>query len=81
MIQLFDIQAPKKPTNLSINSDLLVKARELNINLSATLEAALTEQLKQKQRELWRKQNAKAIQAYNRFVEEQGVFSDELRSF
>lgn len=81
MIQLFDTQAPKKPTNLSINSDLLVKARELNINLSATLEEALSEQLKQKQRELWRKQNAKAIQAYNRFVKEQGVFGDELRSF
>jgi len=81
MIQLFDTEAPKKPTNLSINNDLLSKARELNINLSATLEEALTEQLKLKQRELWRKQNAKAIQAYNRFVEKQGVFSDELRSF
>lgn len=81
MIQLFDTEAPKKPTNLSINNDLLSKARELNINLSATLEEALTEQLKQKRRELWRKQNAKAIQAYNRFVEKQGVFSDELRSF
>lgn len=81
MVQLFDTQAPKKPANLSINSDLLAKARELNINLSATLEEALTEQLKQKRRELWRKQNAKAIQTYNRFVEEQGVFSDELRSF
>jgi len=81
MIQLFDTEAPKKPANLSINSDLLSKARELNINLSATLEEALTEQLKLKQRELWRKQNAKAIQAYNRFVEKQGAFSDELRSF
>jgi len=81
MIQSFNTQAPKKPANLSINSDLLAKARELNINLSATLEKALAEQLKQKQRELWRKQNAKAIQAYNRFVEEQGVFGDGLRSF
>ena len=81
MTQLFDTEAPEKPTNLSINNDLLSKARELNINLSATLEEALTEQLKLKQRELWRKQNAKAIQAYNRFVEKQGVFSDELRSF
>jgi antitoxin CcdA len=81
MIQLFDTQAPKKSANLSINSDLLVKARELSINLSATLEEALAEQLKQKQRELWRKKNAKAIQAYNRFVKKQGVFGDELRSF
>ncbi len=81
MVQLFDSQAPKKPANLSVNSDLLTKARELNINLSAALEEALIEQLKQKRRELWRRQNAKAIQAYNRFVEAHGVFSDELRSF
>jgi len=81
MIQFFDTEAPKKPANLSLNNDLLSKARKLNLNLSATLEEALTEQLKQKRRELWRKQNAKAVQAYNRFVEKQSVFSDELRSF
>lgn len=81
MIQLFDTQAPKKPVNTSSKSDLLVKGRESSINLSAALEKALAEQLKQKQCELWRKQNAKAIQAYKHFVEEQGVFSDELRSF
>lgn len=81
MTQLFDTRAPRKPANLSINSDLLAKARELKINLSAALEEALIKQLKQKQRELWRQQNAKAIQAYNRFVETHGSFSDELRSF
>lgn len=81
MQELFDKQAPKKATNLSINSDLLLKARELKINLSATLEQALMEQIRQKQREAWRKENAKAIAAYNVFVEEEGMFSDELRSF
>jgi antitoxin CcdA len=81
MIQLYDTSAPKKPASLSVNCDLLIKARELNLNLSAILEEALAERIKQRQRKLWRKQNAKAIQAYNRFVEEQGVFSEELRSF
>ncbi len=81
MTKLFDAQAIKKPASISINSDLLVKARKLNRNLSATLEEAIIEQLKQKQRKHWRKQNAKAIQVYNRFVNEQGVFSDKLRRF
>lgn len=81
MQELFDKQAPKKATNLSINGDLLMKARESNINLSATLEQALAERLKQKQRELWRKENAKAIAAYNRLVDKEGVFSDDLRNF
>ncbi len=78
---IFDIQAPKKPTNLSINSDLLSKARKMNINLSATLENELARQLQIKQREQWLQENAKAIQAYNDFVENEGVFSDGIRSF
>lgn len=49
MRALYDRNAPKKPTNLSINSDLLKKAKELDINLSAALEQILTEQLKAKQ--------------------------------
>ncbi|MCB1679389.1 MAG: CcdB family protein [Halioglobus sp.] len=41
----FDQQAPKKPTNLSLNTDLLKKCRALNINLSVTLEQALNDKL------------------------------------
>lgn len=81
MLPLYDPNAPKKPTNLSINSDLLKKAKELDINLSATLEQALTAQLKAKQAQLWLEQNKDAIAAYNQSVDEQGVFSDGLRSF
>jgi len=80
-MKIFDIQAPKKPTNLSINSDLLSKARKMNINLSATLENALARQLQISQREQWLQENEKAIQAYNDFVENEGVFSDDVRSF
>ncbi len=53
----------------------------MNINLSATLENELARQLKIKQRELWLQENTKAIQAYNDFVENEGVFSDGIRSF
>lgn len=77
----FDIHAPKKPTNVSINSDLLTKARELRINLSATLETALTELVNARQRELWKNENKTAIEAYNKLIEEHGTFSDDLRSF
>lgn len=73
--------APKKATNLSINEDLLAKAREMNINLSATLEQALNEALRKRQKEQWLAENKAAISAYNAHVEKQGVFSDGLRSF
>ena len=36
MQPLYDFEAPKKATNLSLNSDLLKRSRALNINLSAT---------------------------------------------
>ncbi len=38
--------AAKKATNVSIRSDLLDAARESKLNLSATLERALVEELK-----------------------------------
>ena len=73
--------SPKKATNVSIRTDLLEAARESKINLSATLEGALVEELKQIQRQRWREQNREAIVAHNDFVEKHGVFSDGLRSF
>lgn len=71
----------KKPTNVNINSELLLKAKQLKINLSATLEAALIEVVNAKQRELWKLENTAAIKAYNELIASQGVFSDDFRSF
>lgn len=58
----------KKPTNVSINNDLLQRARELEINLSALLER-------------WLEENREAIAKYNEFVDANGVFSDGVRRF
>jgi len=71
----------KKCTNLSINSDLLRRARAHKINLSRTLEDRLTEILREQERETWRLENADAINDYNARIEKNGVFSDGLRSF
>ena len=77
----YDPQAPKRPANLSINGDLLSKAKEMDINLSATLEQALASALRERQRAKWLADNKAAIDAYNDHVDQQGVFSDGLRSF
>jgi antitoxin CcdA len=81
MSAIYDLDAPKKATNLSLNSDLLLKTRALNINLSATLEQALQEKLKAVEAEKWQKENVQAISSYNQFVEENGCFSDDYRTF
>jgi antitoxin CcdA len=71
----------KKPVNVSIQARLLDAARAEDINLSATLEAALEEQLRARRRDKWQTDNAAAIEAYNRDIDENGSFGDHMRSF
>jgi len=78
---LFDLEAPKKPTNLSLNSDLLRKCKAMNINLSEALEEASTELFAKTKREKWAEENKNTIKPYNEFVEENGCFGDEFREF
>lgn len=72
---------PKRATNVSVRSDLLAAAREAGVNLSATLERALIEELAEAKREKWRQENRESIAAYNEHVEKRGVFSEGVRSF
>jgi len=81
MLALYNRNAPKKPTNLTINSDLLIKAKELKINISSVLEQALAERLKQTQKDEWLQENSESIASYNEHIEQFGVFSDTVRSF
>lgn len=78
---LFDPKAPKKSTNLSINSDLLRQAKERRINLSQALELRLAELLREEKRRQWQEENQEAIDDYNRRIEARGTFSDGVRRF
>jgi antitoxin CcdA len=71
----------KKATNLSIDNDLLARARHLKINLSQAVEAGLVEAIRRHERAQWLEKNRASLDAYNDHVEKQGVFSDGLRSF
>ncbi len=81
MKSMFDEKAPKKATNLSINSDLLAKSRVMQINLSALLESALKTKLVAAENENWKQNNKLAIKAYNSLVDEHGCFGDSVRDF
>jgi antitoxin CcdA len=78
---IFNPAAPKKSANLSINADLLQQAKQLNINLSQTLEQHLIEIIRQAQRSQWLAENQGALDQYNRRIEKHGTFSDGLRRF
>jgi len=77
----FNQAAPKKSANLSINADLLRQAKQLNINLSQTLEQHLAEIVRKAQSEQWLAENRNALEEYNRRIEARGTFSDGLRRF
>ncbi|EGR1837184.1 TPA: type II toxin-antitoxin system CcdA family antitoxin [Vibrio cholerae] len=77
----FSTQAPKKATNLSLNSELLAEAKRLNINLSATMEKALEKEVSSRLKAEWLEHNAEAIEACNELTEKHGLFSDSYRVF
>ncbi len=81
MQRLIDSDAPKKATNLSINRDLLAEARTLKINLSATLEQALTEKVRMERRKQWLEDNQEAIEACNELADKSSLFADKHRIF
>lgn len=78
---VFDRAAPKKATNVSVNSDLLRQAREMGVNLSQALEKRLEEIVRQEARQRWREENREAIEAFNRRMEKQGSALDKYRAF
>ena len=81
MRQIYDTKAPKKPINLSVNSDLLNEAKALKINLSATFETALLNELKAARRDLWLTANKEAIETCNKLADIHGLFADKHKVF
>ncbi|RZV16995.1 type II toxin-antitoxin system CcdA family antitoxin [Aliarcobacter butzleri] len=81
MTAIYNKDAKKKATNISINSELLEKAKKYKINISANVEKTLEKLIKQHEIQNWEKENKEAIEDYNQRMAQNGVFSDGLRSF
>ncbi|MCB9097635.1 MAG: type II toxin-antitoxin system CcdA family antitoxin [Arcobacter sp.] len=81
MTAIYNKDAKKKATNISINSELLEKAKKYKINISANVEKTLEELIRQYEIQNWEKENKEAIESYNERIAKNGVFSDGLRSF
>ena len=65
--------APKKATNLSMNSKVLEAAREMGINISQTVDALLADEVKRRYWEKWREDNREAFAAYNARIAKDGL--------
>ena len=73
--------APKRATNLSLNSKVLDAARELGMNVSQTVDVLLAAEVRKRYWERWNDENKDAIAAYNARVERDGLPLAKHRSF
>lgn len=77
-----DSVAPaKRPINLSLTSKTVDMAKELGINLSQTVDAWLSEEVKRRYWEKWRDDNREAMLAYNERIAREGLPLAKYRSF
>ena len=73
--------APKKATNLSLNSKVLEVAREMGLNISQTVDTLLADEVKRRYWEKWREDNQQAFAAYNERIREHGLPLAKYRTF
>jgi antitoxin CcdA len=71
----------KRAVNLSLNAKVLDTARELGLNVSATVDALLAEEVRRVYWERWNEENKEAIAHYNARIARDGLPLARYRSF
>ena len=73
--------APKKATNLSLNSKVLEKARELGMNVSQTVDTLLAAEVRRCYWQKWNEENKDAVAEYNARIASEGLPLTRYRTF
>lgn len=71
----------RKPTNLSLDSELLIEAKALKVNLSRAAEEGVRMAVSAAKTELWKSENAAALESSNSYVEKHGLPLEGFRQF
>lgn len=71
----------KRAINLSLSSDVLLAAKQLDINISKVCDQHLRLVVQREQERQWREQHADFIAAYNGTIAAEGLPLDEWKSF
>jgi antitoxin CcdA len=71
----------KRAINLSLSTDVLEAAKQLEINISQVCDTYLRELVRREHERRWREDHADFIAAYNATVEAEGLPLDEWKSF
>jgi post-segregation antitoxin (ccd killing protein) len=79
--RLFDRNAAKRTVSLTINADLVAKAKEAGLNLSQISEEALAAAVTAYWRERIKAEIAEDMKAYDAHIAEHGSFADAMREY
>lgn len=74
----YNINAPRRPVNLTANSDLVDMVRSENGNLSKLLEQTMIAFLAERELTRWKEENRAAFGSYNRMINERGTLSEDF---
>lgn len=74
-------QTHRRAINLSLKVQTIDRAKALGLNLSATVDALLTQEVERLYWERWNEDNREAIDNYNARIEREGLPLARWRSF
>lgn len=74
-------KALRVPANLSIDAALMKEAKALDVNVSRAAEAGIAEAVAAEKARLWKLENRQTLEAWNAYVEKNGVPLAEFRQF
>jgi antitoxin CcdA len=81
VLMLTAAKPPKRAVNLSLSAEVLDTAREMGLNLSATVDALLAEEVRKRYWQRWNEENKGAIDHYNARIEREGLPLARYRTF
>ena len=75
------LPSPRRATNVSLPENLVAEARTLKVNVSQACERGLAAEVRRSKEQAWLKENRAALDAWNDFIEANGLPLAEYRQF
>ncbi|MET3827029.1 MULTISPECIES: type II toxin-antitoxin system CcdA family antitoxin [Sphingomonas] len=76
-----DRTAFRRPTNVTLDEQLVASAKELGINVSRACEQGLSDAVSAERKRRWQEDNRAALEASNAYVAEHGLPLAKYRPF
>lgn len=71
----------RSATSMTVDAALLDEARTLGVNISRAAEEGILARVRAERARRWKEDNAEAVAAYNRWIDENGVPLSGYRKF